>query len=88
MMPTAYFNDNDDLQHYTVYLYVPLSCWFTARRFLLPGINGLNFVLRDSLGGGGVSSLRPDPQGKSYGQMLLDMPIRVPKSIAQQLQSN
>ncbi|XP_069487413.1 uncharacterized protein [Ambystoma mexicanum] len=45
-------------------------------RFTLPGINGLNFVLRNSLGGGGIASLRSDPQGKSYGQMLLDLKIK------------
>jgi hypothetical protein len=44
-------------------------------RYELPGISGLNFVLRKSLGGGGVSSLRPDPQGKGYGQRLGAMPL-------------
>ncbi|XP_072899239.1 uncharacterized protein lratb.1 isoform X2 [Hemitrygon akajei] len=44
-------------------------------RFDLPGIQGLNFVLRNSLGGGGVASLRSDPQGKAYGQMLLDFQL-------------
>uniref|UniRef100_A0A3P8UZP4 Si:ch73-132f6.5 n=1 Tax=Cynoglossus semilaevis TaxID=244447 RepID=A0A3P8UZP4_CYNSE len=45
-------------------------------RYTLPGIHGLNFVLRSSLGGGGVASLRSDPQGKAYGQMLLDLKLR------------
>ncbi|XP_066575615.1 uncharacterized protein LOC136765046 [Amia ocellicauda] len=45
-------------------------------RFELPGIFGLNFVLRSSLGGGGVASLRSDPQGKAFGQMLLDYQIK------------
>ena len=31
-------------------------------RYELPGINALNFVLKNSLGGGGVASLRSDPQ--------------------------
>ena len=31
-------------------------------RYELPGINGLNFVLKNSLGGGGISSLNYDPQ--------------------------
>ncbi|KAF7641729.1 hypothetical protein LDENG_00273760, partial [Lucifuga dentata] len=31
-------------------------------RYTLPGIHGLNFVLQNSLGGGGVASLRSDPQ--------------------------
>ncbi|XP_059211135.1 uncharacterized protein LOC131989817 [Centropristis striata] len=45
-------------------------------RYTLPGIHGLNFVLQSSLGGGGVASLRSDPQGKAYGQMLLDLKLR------------
>ena len=31
-------------------------------RYELPGINAFNFVLEDALGGGGVTSLRSDPQ--------------------------
>ncbi|XP_048366008.1 uncharacterized protein LOC125440300 isoform X2 [Sphaerodactylus townsendi] len=45
-------------------------------RYELPGICGLNFVLKNSLGGGGIASLRSDPQGKSFGQMLLDFQIK------------
>ena len=33
-------------------------------RYELPGINAFNFVLEDALGGGGVTSLRSDPQVK------------------------
>uniref|UniRef100_A0A8C5F5H9 Si:ch73-132f6.5 n=1 Tax=Gadus morhua TaxID=8049 RepID=A0A8C5F5H9_GADMO len=44
-------------------------------RYTLPGIQGLNFVLQNCLGGGGVASLRSDPQGKAYGQMLLDLKL-------------
>lgn len=49
-----------------------------VERYEWPGLNGFNFVLHASLGGGGVASLRNDPQGKSYAQILLDMPVRVP----------
>ncbi|XP_015265547.1 PREDICTED: uncharacterized protein LOC107109440 [Gekko japonicus] len=45
-------------------------------RYELPGIYGLNFVLKNSLGGGGIASLRSDPQGKAFGQMLLDFQIK------------
>ncbi|XP_053114086.1 uncharacterized protein LOC128328277 isoform X1 [Hemicordylus capensis] len=45
-------------------------------RYELPGIYGLNFVLKNSLGGGGTASLRSDPQGKAFGQMLLDFQIK------------
>lgn len=44
-------------------------------RYEVPGVNGLNFVLERSLGGGGVASLRSDPQGKAFGQMLLDFKV-------------
>jgi hypothetical protein len=47
-------------------------------RYEWPGLMGWNFVLLKALGGGGVASLRYDPQGKSYAQILLDLPIRVP----------
>merc|ERR1719430_2520005 len=43
-----------------------------VRRYDLPGVNAMNFVLEASLGGGGIASLRPDPQGKAYGQILSD----------------
>jgi hypothetical protein len=49
-----------------------------VERYELPGIHALNFVLRDALGGGGIASLRFDPQGKGYAQQLLDIPVRVP----------
>ena len=46
-------------------------------RFELPGVHAFHFVLKNSLGGGGVASLRPDPQGKGYGQMILDLVLDV-----------
>jgi hypothetical protein len=49
-----------------------------VERYDVPGIDAVNFVLRDALGGGGIASLRFDPQGKAYAQQLLDMPIEVP----------
>ncbi|MFT3952994.1 MAG: DUF1446 domain-containing protein [Piscinibacter sp.] len=53
-----------------------------VERFELPGMNALNFVLHDCLGGGGVASLRIDPQGKAFAQMLMDLPIPVPAALA------
>lgn len=41
----------------------------------LPGINALNFLLKDCLGGGGSYSLKSDPQGKAYAQRLLQLPV-------------
>ncbi len=54
-------------------------------RYDLPGIYGVNFLMRESLGGGGIASLRNDPQAKAYAQILLDIPIMVPKSLADTL---
>ncbi len=57
-------------------------CEGPVERFELPGIHALNFMLHDSLGGGGVASVRIDPQGKGYGQILLDIHIPVPAELA------
>lgn len=57
----------------------------SVERFYLPGTGAINFLLHDILGGGGVASLRNDPQGKSYAQILLAAPISVPQSIAEAL---
>jgi hypothetical protein len=52
----------------------------TVRRYELVGIAAFNFVCTKSLGGGGLSSLNMDRQGKCYAQMLLDLPVTVPAS--------
>ena len=54
-------------------------------RYLLPGSHAINFLLHDVLGGGGVASLRNDPQGKGYAQILLDHPITIPTALADKL---
>ncbi len=43
----------------------------------VPGINGINFLLKNALGGGGMASLNIDPQGKSYAQQLLEYEIPI-----------
>lgn len=50
----------------------------TATRYEFPGILAFSFLLTEGLAGGGVSSLRSDPLGKSYAQMLLDIELDVP----------
>lgn len=54
-------------------------------RWYLPGVNGLNFLLENALGGGGVASLRIDPQGKAFAQQLLEFPVPVPQALAEKL---
>jgi hypothetical protein len=51
-----------------------------AQRFDAPGLHAVNFLIQDALGGGGMASLRIDPQGKAYAQMALEMLIPVPKA--------
>ncbi len=54
-------------------------------RYELPGFQALNFVMTQALGGGGVTSLRYDPQGKAFAQMLLDMEIDVPVNVLEEI---
>jgi len=49
-----------------------------VERFDLPGLHGFNFMLHGALDGGGTASLRHDPQGKAYAQMLMDVAMPVP----------
>jgi hypothetical protein len=52
-----------------------------VQRFEAPGLHAFNFLLQEALGGGGMASLRIDPQGKAYGQMALEMMVRVPANL-------
>lgn len=56
-----------------------------VERWYLPGSHSLNFLLENALGGGGVASLRIDPQGKAFAQQLLEIQIPVPQHIADQV---
>lgn len=53
----------------------------TVERFELPGMGAFNFVLTNALDGGGTNSLRNDPQGKTFAQMLLDIELEIPESV-------
>ncbi|SFV12406.1 acyclic terpene utilization AtuA family protein [Pseudoduganella namucuonensis] len=53
-----------------------------VQRFLVPGLNACNFLLHDALDGGGTASMRMDPLGKGMAQMLLDLPVPVPRALA------
>ncbi len=50
-----------------------------VERFCLPNLGALNFLLYESLGGGGTVTLRTDAQGKTYGAALLNMEIDIGK---------
>ena len=53
-------------------------------RWSMPGLHAFNFLLEHSLGGGGVASLRIDPQGKAFAQQLLEFPVPVPSALVPQ----
>jgi hypothetical protein len=50
-------------------------------RYDLPGIGAVNFICEQALGGGGMASLRTDPLGKGMAQILLAMPVQVPRAL-------
>ena len=49
-----------------------------VERYELPNLMALNFLLHDSLGGGGSASIKNDAQGKTHGMGLLRMLVEVP----------
>jgi hypothetical protein len=53
-----------------------------VKRYEVPNLEALNFVLSDVLGGGGSRSLRIDAQGKTLGMALLELPINAPPELA------
>jgi len=56
-------------------------CLGAVQRFELPNLNALNFLLHESLDGGGTLSLKADAQGKTYSAALLRMEIDVPDEL-------
>ncbi len=58
-----------------------------VERFDLPGIHGLNFLMHDALGGGGMASTRLDVQAKTYAQLILDFPVSISAELAAELKA-
>ncbi|MCG8467790.1 MAG: hypothetical protein MJB57_06205 [Gemmatimonadetes bacterium] len=56
-------------------------CNGEVERFELPNLHALNFLLHNSLGGGGTVSLMLDAQGKTFATALLRMEIDVPEDL-------
>jgi hypothetical protein len=63
-------------------------CKGDVERFELPNLGALNFLLHESLGGGGTLSLMTDAQGKTFSTALLRMEIEVPDQEAARLGLN
>jgi len=60
-------------------------CKGNVERFELPNLGALNFLLHESLGGGGTLSLMTDAQGKTFSTALLRMQIEIPADEARSL---
>jgi len=63
-------------QHFKGICQGPVEC------YELPNLNALNFLLHNSLGGGGTLSLRTDAQAKTFSAALLRMEIDFPDELA------
>jgi hypothetical protein len=59
-----------------------------VERFELPNLGALNFLLHESLGGGGTLSLMTDAQGKTFSTALLRMEIDISDEEARKLELN
>ena len=53
----------------------------SVKRFNADNMRVLNFLLEDSLGGGGSASLKTDAQGKTHGLALLRLKMNVPQDV-------
>jgi len=60
-------------------------CHGDVDRFELPNLGALNFLLHESLGGGGTLSLMTDAQGKTFSTAMLRMQIDISEEEAQSL---
>ena len=56
-------------------------CKGDVERFELPNLGALNFLLHESLGGGGTLSLMTDAQGKTFSTGLLRMIVDIPDDL-------
>lgn len=52
-------------------------CLGDVERYELPNLRALNFLLHNTLGGGGTVSLKLDAQGKTLAAALLRMEVEV-----------
>jgi len=60
-------------------------CKGEVERFELPNLGALNFLLHESLGGGGTLSLMTDAQGKTFSTALLRMEVEIEDAEAKKL---
>ncbi|MDP2481549.1 MAG: hypothetical protein Q8W51_04130 [Candidatus Palauibacterales bacterium] len=59
-------------------------CRGEVERFELPNLGALNFLLHESLGGGGTVSLMLDAQGKTFSTAMLRLEVEVPDEVVEE----
>ena len=62
-------------------------CHGEVERFELPNLRALNFLLHESLDGGGTRSLMLDAQGKTFGAAILRMEVDAPEELVREAAS-
>ena len=60
-------------------------CYGKVIRYEVENLLGFNFLLEESLGGGGTKTLRIDAQGKTFAQALLNQKMEIPESVLNSL---
>lgn len=63
-------------------------CKGKVERFELPNLGALNFLLHESLGGGGTVSLKLDAQGKTHASQVLRMELDVPDELLEKVKAD
>ena len=56
-------------------------CRGEVERFELPNLYAMNFLLHESLGGGGTVSLMLDAQGKTFAAGILGLEVNAPEDV-------
>lgn len=79
--PAAYAFLKETLTEEVVRAHMAAINHGAVRRYAADNMRVLNFLLEDSLGGGGSASLLTDAQGKTHGLALLRMVLDVPQAV-------
>ncbi len=81
MTSDVYYALEQQLTSDNVKRYFSTVCAGPVERFELPNLKALNFLLHESLGGGGTVSLMLDAQGKTFGAAILGMEVELPEEL-------
>ncbi|MDN5937996.1 MAG: hypothetical protein L0H83_04985 [Salinisphaera sp.] len=79
--PELYEFLEKELTNERVHKHFSEICKGGVDRYELPNLQALNFILHDSLGGGGTAALQSDAQGKVHGLAMLHMELDVPDAL-------